>query len=81
MPPSRVAQLDGDAGEPELLALDLARRAAAAGLEVSPDDAGDAALERLGLDGLDGVLGDLRRPDRGQAEQGDVAGLDAASRA
>ena len=63
-----AAELDRDAGEPDLLALDLARRAAA-GLEVPPDDAGDPALERLGLDGVDGVLGDLGRADRRQAEQ------------
>ena len=72
-----AAKLDGDAFEPDLLALDLARGAAAR-LEVPPDDAGDAALERLGLDRVDGVVGDLGRADRRQAEQRDVAGLDRA---
>ena len=66
-------------GMPELPGLHLAFRAAAAGFEVSPDDAGDPALQRLGLHGLDGVLGDLRHPDRRQAEQRDAAGLDRPS--
>ena len=70
-----VVELDGDAGQPQLPLLDLAGRAAA-GLEVSPDDAGDPALQRLRLHGLDGVLGYLRHPDRRQAEQRDAARLD-----
>ena len=61
----RVAQLDLDAGQPELLRLDLARHAAA-GFEVAPDDAGDRRAGRLRHHGLDRVRRDIGGRDRGQ---------------
>ena len=67
--PSGIAKLDGDSGQPELFGLDFSG-SAAAGLEVPPDDPGDAALERLRLDRLLGVLRHLVRRDGRQAEQG-----------
>ena len=67
-----VAELDGDPGQAELLLLDLAGRAAA-GLEVSPDDAGDPAGERLGHDGLLGACRNLGSADAREAELRDVA--------
>jgi hypothetical protein len=42
-----VEERERDAWKPDLVLLDLVR-IAAAGLEVSPDDAGDAALKGLG---------------------------------
>ena len=51
---------------------------AAARLEVSPDDAGDPAGERLRHDGLLGVGGHVGRADPREPELGDAARLRAA---
>ena len=70
-----ILQLDRDAGQPELLLLDLARLAAAR-LEVSPDDAVDPALERLRFDRLLGAVRHFVRRNLRQTERRDVAGAD-----
>src|SRR5215218_828746 len=65
-------QIDGRSRHTDLALFDLTRLPAAR-LEVAPDDTRDTALERLGLDSLLAVLGDLVRRDRRQSEKARVA--------
>ena len=77
---ARLAQLDGDAGQPELPALDDAGLAAP-GLEVAPHDAGDRAGGGRRRSRLHRAFGNVLRRDPGEAEQRDVARPRPAARA
>src|SRR5205807_5224439 len=66
----RFRQLHGDSGQAELAALDLAWRAAA-GLEVTPDDAADLIRGRCRRGRLLRALRHGLRPDAGEPEQRD----------
>src|SRR5439155_22416488 len=66
--------LHGDSGKAELAALDLAGRAAA-GLEVTPDDAADLIRGRCRRGRLLRALRHCLRADAGEPEQRDAARL------